>query len=161
MKPRRRRKFCAIVVSLCGLIALFCAALYITFWQSDDDSSPSLPDLETLEHEQIVAALPSSPLAHKQNCSLATCFDIYRCGQSKHGLSVYVHPLYRLVDTDGAYLTPSPSREFLEIRSAIIRSRFYEPNSQRACLILPGVDTLSVARFDGVTMAKALAFHSR
>uniref|UniRef100_A0A914W8V3 Exostosin-2 n=1 Tax=Plectus sambesii TaxID=2011161 RepID=A0A914W8V3_9BILA len=162
MKPRRRRKVCAFAFILCALTILLCTALYVSYSKSAGDKSSSLADLETVEVQEVVESAPSVPsstLAHRKDCSLATCFNIYQCGQSKSGLSVYVHPLYRLVDVNGTLLTPPPSREFLELRSAIIRSRFFEPDEDRACLFLPGVDTLSVLRFDGPAIAKALAHH--
>lgn len=48
----------------------------------------------------------------------------------------------------GKDITPSPSSEYLEIRSVIERSRYRVDTIEDACLVVPGFDTLNIYRFD-------------
>lgn len=50
---------------------------------------------------------------------------------------------------NGKDITPSPSNEYLEIRSVIERSKYRVHAIEDACLVVPGFDTLNIYRFDG------------
>uniref|UniRef100_A0AC34GRV4 Uncharacterized protein n=1 Tax=Panagrolaimus sp. ES5 TaxID=591445 RepID=A0AC34GRV4_9BILA len=64
-----------------------------------------------------------------------------------NNLAIYVQPLLAVFDDNGNRQNPEPSADFLELREIILKSRHQVENFAEACLVLPGIDTLSTNRF--------------
>ncbi|KAL1506409.1 hypothetical protein ABEB36_005779 [Hypothenemus hampei] len=77
-------------------------------------------------------------------CTHWDCFNIYRCGHTGHErIAVYVYPLARYVDENGASATPQVSKEYYDLINAIVNSKYYTANPEEACLFIPFIDTLN------------------
>lgn len=94
--------------------------------------------------------VPSSSPSFGQ-CRMHTnnCFNIYRCGYNEENkISVYVYPLTKYLDEDGNQLSPSFSREFYELMTALTESSYYTDDVDKACIIVPALDLLNQRRID-------------
>jgi len=106
----------------------------------------TLQDYAFAPEEPLPWGNSSKYLAHRKECTHHSCLDIYRCG---HGasLKVYIYPPRRYTDSEGIPISAQPSKEYFEILEAIYKSRFYEPDPKKACLLVPSIDTLNQNRF--------------
>ncbi|XP_050348603.1 exostosin-2 [Nymphalis io] len=96
----------------------------------------------------------SSPRA--ENCTYWSCFNVYKCGRGGHDkITIYIYPLkdYR---TDDEKTISQFSREFYEILNTIKNSKYYTPNPDDACLLVPSIDTLNQNSFSSKHVAQAL-----
>uniref|UniRef100_A0A0R3RHE5 Exostosin-2 n=1 Tax=Elaeophora elaphi TaxID=1147741 RepID=A0A0R3RHE5_9BILA len=104
------------------------------------------------EYQQILEYHVSSDDVKKlksgKNCTTDTCLSLLSCSLHDDQLTVFIEPFIRVVDESGKDITPSPSSEYLEIRSIIERSRYRVDAIEDACLVVPGFDTLNIYRFD-------------
>ncbi|VDM95067.1 unnamed protein product [Thelazia callipaeda] len=82
-----------------------------------------------------------------KNCTTDTCLDLLPCSLHNDQLTVFIEPLIQVFDKGGKDITPSPSLEYLEIRSVIEHSRYKVDVIEDACLVMPGFDTLNINRF--------------
>jgi hypothetical protein len=157
----RRRRYRWLLLLCASIIAGIAIPLILLFRliKSEDKTSKILISIDNnIELIVHLSTVNQSNISH-HNCSLATCLDIFKCGSEQ--LRVYVHPLIRVIDDNGRIITPYPSIEFLNLRSAIINSRFYESNVDKACIIVPGIDILSTAKYDNQSMLmRSLAAHN-
>uniref|UniRef100_A0A7E4VBK7 Exostosin domain-containing protein n=1 Tax=Panagrellus redivivus TaxID=6233 RepID=A0A7E4VBK7_PANRE len=87
-------------------------------------------------------------------CTIHTCLNLRKCVTSGRDLKVYVQPLIDVFTEDGEQLSPKPSTEFLRIRRILSNSICATSNFRNACLIYPGIDTLSIGRFKNIKAAK-------
>ncbi|VDP15039.1 unnamed protein product [Onchocerca flexuosa] len=89
-----------------------------------------------------------------KNCTTDTCLNLLPCSLHNNQLTVFIEPFIRVIDENGENITPLPSREFLEIRSIIERSKYRVDDIEDACLVLPGFDTLNIYRFGESSFSK-------
>nr|XP_002119284.3 exostosin-2-like [Ciona intestinalis] len=85
------------------------------------------------------------------NCKMYNCFDIYRCGSDENHpnkMKVFLHPLSQYTDESGASITPSLSKEFVEMYYAIAQSDYYTGDPDNACIFIPPVDMLNQNRLN-------------
>ncbi|CAO1377358.1 unnamed protein product [Diamesa serratosioi] len=76
------------------------------------------------------------PTNYKTTCSMETCFDYTKCYDN---FLVYVYPPEPLNSLGQA---PSISPNYQKILTAIIESRYYTSDPDKACLFVLGIDTL-------------------
>ncbi|MFH4974392.1 hypothetical protein AB6A40_001101 [Gnathostoma spinigerum] len=115
-----------------------------------------------LRHKNLNVGVDDGIRRERTNCTLATCLDLLACFVRDDRLTVYVEPLISVYD-QGNDIAPIVSKEFIEIRTAILQSEFSVDDPNDACLVLPGFDTLSMRRFaDGAaTLRKLLTAENR
>lgn len=103
-----------------------------------------------LDSEQALVKLRSDLQSGPRikNCTYWECFDVYRCGRGGHDkITIYIYPLkhYR---TESGNSVSEFSKEFYMILNTIKHSRYYTPNPDEACLLVPSLDTLNQANFN-------------
>ncbi|CAG9135746.1 unnamed protein product [Plutella xylostella] len=103
----------------------------------------------TLKSDSVKAA------SRINDCTYWYCFDVYRCGRHHNKLSIYIYPLTRYLTEDGTSISKF-SREFYLILDAIRHSKYYTPNPEEACLLVPSIDTLNQNSFSSKHVAQAL-----
>lgn len=89
------------------------------------------------------------------NCSIWTCVNPYRCGHDR--ITIYVYPLQEHIDTSTGQEAAPLSNEFYQILNTIVRSPYYTPNPNEACLFVPSIDLLNQNRFNVSLVNRALA----
>ncbi|OWR45767.1 putative exostosin-2 isoform 2 [Danaus plexippus plexippus] len=90
------------------------------------------------------------------NCTYWHCFNVYKCGRRGHNkITIYIYPLTEYRNENGKAISHF-SREFYEILSTIKRSKYYTPNPEDACLLVPSIDTLNQIGFSSEYVSKAL-----
>ncbi|CAK1555269.1 unnamed protein product [Leptosia nina] len=90
------------------------------------------------------------------NCTYWNCFNVYKCGRGGHDkISIYIYPLqdYR---TENGKAVSHFSREFFEILETIKHSKYYTPNPDEACLLVPSIDTLNQKAFSSQHISQVL-----
>ncbi|XP_039259213.2 exostosin-2-like [Styela clava] len=163
--------------SVRGVRAVYVAAIFtlllfivILLWIS----FPLRPHSEELERrrklkldmaanlpEKVVTkfnALPSE--TGDLNCRMYSCFNVYKCdGQAKNQnkISVYLYPLAKYVTETGDELTPSISKEFYELYTAIADSEYFTDDPNNACLFIPPVDLLNQNNLNVKDVAQVLS----
>ncbi|EDO26248.1 predicted protein [Nematostella vectensis] len=92
-------------------------------------------------------------------CRMHSCFDIYRCRFNENSLiSVYVYPYSTFLNEKGRTLNLKPiSVHFDEMLTAIKESSYYTDDKDKACIIIPPLDTLNQNGMDLKATAQALA----
>lgn len=90
------------------------------------------------------------------NCTYWDCFDVYRCGRGGHDkITIYIYPLKDYQTENGNSISQF-SREFYIILETIKRSKYYTPNPEEACLLVPSIDTLNQNTFSSDYVSRAL-----
>lgn len=90
------------------------------------------------------------------NCTYWLCFNVYKCGRGGHDkITIYIYPLKDYRTGDGRAISQF-SREFYEILRTIKNSKYYTPNPDDACLLVPSIDTLNQNSFSSKHVAQAL-----
>lgn len=90
------------------------------------------------------------------NCSYWDCFNVYRCGRGGHEkITIYIYPL-RNIQTEFGAPVSRYSREFYLVLDTIKRSKYYTPNPEEACLLVPSIDTLNQNTFSSKHVGQAL-----
>lgn len=87
---------------------------------------PSFASLDLLSERP--ASQPRQPSLHIRPCRMETCFDFSRCNNDP---KIYVYP------TDGPVST-----SYRKVLSSVRESRYATQDPSKACIFLPGVDTL-------------------
>ncbi|KAJ9582478.1 hypothetical protein L9F63_003171, partial [Diploptera punctata] len=116
--------------------------------------------LENVDRVPEVVIPSDAPLSEGRNphCSYYDCFNVYRCGQrGSNKIQVYVYPLRKYVDERGIPVGSQMSREFYFILQTIVESKYYTPNPEEACILVPSIDTLNQNRFRTMETSIALA----
>lgn len=72
-------------------------------------------------------------------CRMETCFDYSKCNDVSQQFLVYVYPQEAI---NGLGNSPTISLNYQKILSAIMESRYYTADPERACLFVLGIDTL-------------------
>ncbi|MCP9261334.1 hypothetical protein DINM_004709 [Dirofilaria immitis] len=104
--------------------------------------------------EYRISSNDTVKLKSGKNCTTDTCLYLLPCSLHDSQLTVFIEPLIRVIDENDEDITPSPSSEYLEIRSIIERSRYRVDTIEDACLVLPGFDTLNIYRFGESSFSK-------
>lgn len=90
------------------------------------------------------------------NCTYWDCFDVYKCGRGGHDkITIYIYPLKDYQTANGNAISQF-SREFFIILDTIKSSRYYTPNPDEACLLVPSIDTLNQNTFSSEHVSRAL-----
>lgn len=112
-----------------------------------------------LKNLPVISIKRNSPIGEPRNskCTYYDCFNIYRCGQRDHKIQVYVYPLKNFVDEHGDHVGPRISLEYYKILKTIVNSKYYSPNPEEACLLIPSIDTLNQNRLRLHEVSQALA----
>ncbi|XP_076297502.1 exostosin glycosyltransferase sotv isoform X2 [Lasioglossum baleicum] len=90
------------------------------------------------------------------SCTYFGCFNVYRCGSQGNKLLIYIYPPKVYVDVLERPITSQMTKEFYQILSTIITSKFYTPNPYEACIFIPSIDTLNQNRLKLHEVSKAL-----
>uniref|UniRef100_A0A1A9WW32 Exostosin-2 n=1 Tax=Glossina brevipalpis TaxID=37001 RepID=A0A1A9WW32_9MUSC len=93
--------------------------------------------------------------ARDTNCTIWTCVNTYRCGQDR--IKVYVYPLQEYIDSKSGKEAVRLTKEFYQILNAIVKSPYYTPNPNKACLFVPSIDLLNQNKIQPSLVNKALA----
>ncbi|XP_023229199.1 exostosin-2-like isoform X2 [Centruroides sculpturatus] len=138
------------------LLACFIAILLFWPWKADHQEKFVLRSWEGTPEVQI---LSKSSIAEKTdgNCNYYNCFDVYRCGHSDNMISIYIYPILRYVDENRVPISSPFSREFMEIMETILKSPYYTPDPQKACLFVPSLDLLNQNNVRLKEMSQVLA----
>ncbi|GMT13839.1 hypothetical protein PFISCL1PPCAC_5136, partial [Pristionchus fissidentatus] len=117
---------------------LFAVVLYlhITYILRDD----------TEEVLQWTVPVELPRLRYTSNCTMTTCLNVRRIGGATR-LRVWIQPLVEMRDESGRLLTPSPSREFIQLRAVLAASEWNTVDEREAALVVPGVDFINQDRF--------------
>ncbi|XP_076750112.1 exostosin glycosyltransferase sotv [Xylocopa sonorina] len=114
-----------------------------------------LNDLHALPIQMIDV---NSPMIDNTNfsCTYFNCFNVYRCGSQGNKLLVYVYPPKIYVDSLERPITSQITKEFYQILTTIISSKFYTPNPYEACIFIPSIDLLNQNRLKLKEVSHAL-----
>ncbi|KAK7870147.1 hypothetical protein R5R35_012711 [Gryllus longicercus] len=116
----------------------------------------SLSNIDRLE--EILVSDTLVPKIRNPRCSYFDCFNVYRCGyKGNDHILVYVYPLKKYVDEKDIPVVSQMSQEFYFILKSIIESKYYTPNPDEACILIPSIDTLNQNRFRSLQTSQALA----
>ena len=107
----------------------------------------------------VLALKKTSPIGEPRNpkCTHYDCFNIYRCGQRDHIIQVYVYPLKTYINEKAEHVVPQMSLEYYKILKAIINSKYYSPNPDEACILVPSIDTLNQNKLKLKEVSQVLA----
>lgn len=108
--------------------------------------------------EVVIAADAPLSEGRSPHCSYYDCFNVYRCGHTGNNkIQVYVYPLKKYVDERDIPVGSKMSREFYFVLQTILESKYYTPNPEEACILVPSIDTLNQNRFRVMETSAALA----
>ena len=132
------------------VITLILAVVVLFLWSENDHNIASKPETKvaTVDSQTIASNVPL-PLPSIESCRTHTndCLSIYRCGYNSAGtISVYVYPFTNYFDDEGLQISPSFSREFYYLVTAIKESSYYTSDMDKACIIVPPLDLLNQRR---------------
>lgn len=133
----------------------------ILFWPSSEKPLTAYHfSFHTADKSREIKILPTDihPLARNEQCSFHTCMDVYHCGYNDQTkISVYLYPFKRYVDEKGIGISQPISPEFLEMVQTVVKSPFYTPSPEAACIFVPSIDMLNQNNFRVEEMGQALA----
>ena len=134
--------------------------LFATDWQQ--------PDVKDVDQQvaKLLHELEEAPTVEldtvdghsrpsKSNCTHYNCFDIYRCGNHPKKMLIHI-PTPMTFTHDHKRVTPM-SKDFVDILEAVVRSGYYTPDPEQACVFLPALDLLSEQGLDSKTVYAALS----
>ncbi|CAA9999771.1 unnamed protein product [Nesidiocoris tenuis] len=99
-------------------------------------------------------AISSGP---NPRCTYYDCFNVYKCGhKGVNKILVYVYPLRIYVNDKGAPAVGTMSREFHSLLTTIVKSGYYTPNPDEACVFVVSIDTLNQNRLKIKETSQAL-----
>lgn len=107
---------------------------------------------------EVVKISSSALEAHPRvsNCTYWDCVDVYRCGKGGHNkITIYIYPLKDYQTENGNSISRF-SKEFYMILDTIKRSKYYTPDPEEACLLVPSIDTLNQHSFSSKHVAQVL-----
>ncbi|KAB0370685.1 hypothetical protein FD755_017094 [Muntiacus reevesi] len=164
--PRMKTKHRIYYVTLFSIVLLgLIATGMFQFWPHSIESSGDWGVEKRSVRDVPVVRLPAdSPLPERGDlsCRMHTCFDVYRCGfNPKNKIRVYIYPLKKYVGEAGVPASPTISREYNELLTAISDSDYYTDDITRACLFVPSLDLLNQNALRVKETAQALAQLSR
>lgn len=146
-----------------GLLLFIVVSLVFTVvFNAFSGSSPRIDVYQAVNLDstsgEVVKISSSSPeaLARVSNCTYWDCFDVYRCGKGGHNkITIYIYPLKNYQTENGNSISQF-SKEFYMILDTIKRSKYYTPNPEDACLLVPSIDTLNQHSFSSKHVSQAL-----
>ncbi|KAG8263793.1 Exostosin-2 [Homalodisca vitripennis] len=146
--------FVSFFIILVALLNIFSKKLF----ESDSTKLEKI-SLENLNNipEVIISKHALVAASRNYRCSYYDCFNVYRCGRKgSDQISVYVYPLRKYVDEHGLSVGPQMTKEYYAILKAIVNSRYYSPNPEEACILVPSIDTLNQNRLRLKEVSQAL-----
>lgn len=87
-------------------------------------------------HHNINNNINNNDKKYKSSCRMETCFDFNKCIDD---FLVYIYP-FEPINSLGS--SPPISSNYQKIVTAIIESRYYTSDPEKACLFVLGIDTL-------------------
>lgn len=136
------RNLVIVVVIVAGLTLILVSQLWSHSRVSESTADIQLLDIS--DHSVIINKnLPLRETNHK--CRFHSCFDVYRCGYNERNLlSVYIFPLSHYKNEKGGTMKVRDiSEEFCDLLRAIKNSNYYTSDINKACIIVPSIDTLN------------------
>lgn len=136
-----------VLIVICNIFAG--SAPRVDFHASVDLDAVRFP-VRTLNTESPVSEQRAT------NCTYWQCFNVYKCGRGGHDkITIYIYPIKDYRTEDGKPISQF-SKEFYEILNTIKHSKYYTPNPDDACLLVPSIDTLNQNSFSSKHVAQAL-----
>lgn len=126
-------------------LSLLTVIHYLPFKVSSVSRNDPVVVFTNLRDLPLALIKKNSPFGEPRNptCSHYDCFNIYRCGQRDKKIQVYVYPLKNYIDEEGKQISPHISLEYYKILKTIVNSKYYSPNPEEACILVPSIDTLN------------------
>ena len=151
-------------ILLLAVFATLFAPMYLTI-QLLTSRGASITDRRPVIHRHMVrSSVPDEELHAywdaKPSCRFHTCFEINNCSVVRGDqIEVYVYPETDFVSEEtNKDIALFKSVEYQELVDAVRGSRYYQSNASRACVFIPGVDTMSEDIVDERDMS--LVLHS-
>ncbi|CAG9787642.1 unnamed protein product [Diatraea saccharalis] len=120
-----------------------------------DFHEPVNLDPSSVKVLQLRRDLPKSE-SRLSNCTYWECFNVYRCGRGGHDkITIYIYPLKDYQTENGRPISQF-SKEFYIILDTIRHSKYYTPDPEEACLLVPSIDTLNQNSFSSEYVGRAL-----
>uniref|UniRef100_A0A1A9VGR4 Exostosin-2 n=1 Tax=Glossina austeni TaxID=7395 RepID=A0A1A9VGR4_GLOAU len=157
MRIEGQHNVCNAILSIAFLLSL--VYLYNSLNRSDDVKyykrnfnmiSLNLNNIDEL----LLRDNADTARGRNMNCTIWTCVNIYRCGQDR--IKVFVYPLQEYVDANSGEGAVHLTNEFYQILNAIVKSPYYTPNPNKACLFVPSIDLLNQNNIRAALVNKAL-----
>ncbi|XP_076667121.1 exostosin glycosyltransferase sotv [Andrena cerasifolii] len=147
---------CLLIFTL--FIILIATYHIFKFGNTQKHSVHNAIDLNDVNSLPVQILSANSPMADTTNsaCTYFDCFNVYHCGSQGNKLLVYVYPPKIYVDTSERPVTSQMTKEFYQILSTIVSSKFYTPNPHEACIFVPSIDTLNQNRLKLHEVSQAL-----
>lgn len=148
-----------LVGILCSVLFIFSLELWPPLFSDDETEVNSNSPLVDSDVSEIRLKIGSPvPDERDSKCLMHNCFDIFRCKVNENKLiSVYVYPDTRFLDEEGKTINKPMSQEFYELLTTIVESKYYTPDIEKACIIVPSIDTLNQKGLDLRWTARSLA----
>ncbi|XP_011872758.1 PREDICTED: exostosin-2 isoform X2 [Vollenhovia emeryi] len=149
----------AICLLLFTLFIVLTSVYHIFKFGSTQKHSEHIPvtlnDIDALPVQALPADSGAAD-ATNSSCTYFSCFNVYRCGSQGNKLLVYVYPPKMYLDSTNRPVTCQMTKEYYQILSAIVNSKFYTPNPYEACIFVPSIDTLNQNRLRLQEVSQAL-----
>ncbi|XP_054271182.1 exostosin-2 [Macrosteles quadrilineatus] len=144
----------SFVFIIFALLNIFSKSLY-----SNSNTKLEQISFDNLQHipEIVLTKRPLISGSRNYRCSYYDCFNVYRCGRKgADQISVYVYPFRKYVDESGSSVGPQMSKEYFTILKTIVKSKYYTPDPEEACILVPSIDTLNQNRLRLKEISQAL-----
>lgn len=112
-------------------------------------------------HREVIKVKPlNQSLAkevYKTKCRFYNCFEPSRCIVAVEDLlGVHVGDVFDFLSPQDTTISPTLSKEYMELLSAVKGSRYHVNDPSDACVFIPSVDTLSQSTVSANTMSTLL-----
>ncbi|XP_011206021.2 exostosin-2 [Bactrocera dorsalis] len=147
-----------LILTICGV----CIVCNIFNLQNEAGRNNNKVPLDLIHVREVLLSKDSEEARNRDDsCRMWDCINLYKCGQKGHDrLSVYVYPLQEYIDEVKGEAVSILTREYYQILEAVVRSRYYTPNPNEACLFLPSIDTLNSNLVKSNAVERALAMQN-
>lgn len=153
------KKFFVTLFILILFVIISIVLVQLWSWNGEKYVNLKKIDLLNIQNLPEVSLLEDHPISLPTNsqCTHWDCFNIYRCGKTGHNrIMVYIHPLIKYIDKTGMEVMPHMSKQYFLLLKTIANSKYYTPNINEACILIPSIDTLNQERLDLNFTSKAL-----
>ncbi|XP_061391803.1 exostosin-2 [Musca vetustissima] len=147
------------VVLLLSTLVLTGITLYNAFYKAhrlhgEDNFNRISLDLNEIAEVRLTESIDRSR-PRRDNCTIWTCMDPYRCGHDH--ITVYVYPLQEYIDANSGVEAAPLTQEFYQILETIVKSPYYTTNPNEACLFVPSIDLINQNNINLDLVNRALA----